>query len=121
MLEGVVGGCLERLTRNLKKGESMKGEDVLEIASKEEGAFLLQRCLEKLEEKGRDLGEIVFEEIWAVAAECDQKVYKIFRRIEELLMVEYGKYEIDVACKEIENLKSSSKRKKKAKKTKEVE
>lgn len=60
MLEGVVGSCLERLTRNMKKGESMKGEDVLEIASKEEGAFLLQRCLEKLEEKGRDIGEIVF-------------------------------------------------------------
>lgn len=101
MLEGIVGSSLEKLTRNLKKGESIKGEDTLEIASKEEGAYLLQRCLEKLEEKGRDIGEIVFEEMWAVAAECDQKVYKIFRRVEEMLLTEYGKYEIDVACKEI--------------------
>ena len=45
MLEGVIGGCLERLTRSSKKGESFKGESVVEIASKEEGAFLLQKCL----------------------------------------------------------------------------
>lgn len=37
-----------------------------------------------------------------------------------MLMVEYGKYEIDVTCKEIENIKNSSKRKKKAKKPKEA-
>lgn len=62
MLEGIVGHCLEKLTRIMKqKGEAVKLEEVLEITSKEEGAFLLQRCLDKLEEKGRDLGEIVFE------------------------------------------------------------
>lgn len=56
-----------------------------------------------------------------MAAECDQKVYKIFRRVEEMLMVEYSEYIIDVKCKEIESLKNSSKRKKKVKKTKEVD
>lgn len=35
MLEGVIGGCLERLTRNSKKGENVKGDIVVEIASKE--------------------------------------------------------------------------------------
>jgi hypothetical protein len=56
--------------------------------------------MEKLDEEGRDIGEIIFEDIWYIY-DSNSKVSRLYREICEESMQQYSGYLIDVKVEEI--------------------
>jgi hypothetical protein len=56
--------------------------------------------VDRLDEEGRDLGEIIFEDIWYIA-DSTSKVSRIYAELYNELMYKYKEFLIDVKCQEI--------------------